>query len=384
MIIKYEIVIADPDPDYLQLIAAYVRQTRWAERLNVKWFSKQESLTAEWQSAPNRAQLYLVHRDWIPAIKDPSWVMLDSERGNSSESDDQIQGQKRLFKYQPIEQLLNSAIQAAERQNLESNNGGEGRTRQELPETTVISILSAVGGAGKTTAALHLARVLSAEGKRSLLVNLEPICSLLPTDPEYSRLFGQFLYFSRGGSHKAQPLLSKLIRRHPRIPIDILGGSGAFREIEEMTVADIQYLIEQIKAIGVYSVVILDLDSGISAIVRGAITASDRLVCMMTEDASSIRKTADFLNACPKWLETESEHIRDRLCLVYNGWKGDSGIDSRSLGLKVAAKLPYIPQWKLCPAWEHDQLNPLFERPVFQLAEALQLGRKGLMHTATV
>ncbi|MDF2667771.1 MAG: hypothetical protein K0R67_77 [Paenibacillus sp.] len=374
---KLDIVIADPDSTYLQLLATYIRQTKWSERLNVKWFTKQETLMSEWQVSPGMAHLYLVHSNWFPERWEQGWIMLDvskvSQPMNSKEP--------RLFKYQPIEQLLAAAVEGAERHRLTPLAGNN----QELVDMTVFAVISATGGSGKTTTALHLSRLFAAEGEHCLMLHLDSIGSLHKPDTEYSRLFGRYLYYSREGSTKAVEQLRKLIRRHPIFPIDLIGGSGAFREMEELTSLDIQRLLEHVKALSEYSKAVVDLDAGISPAVRGAMTASDRLVCIVSEDCSSVHKTAEFLSGCPQWLDTDFEPVRAKLWLVMNSLKSDSAIeDPRSVGitLPIAAKLPYIPQWKQAPAWSHEQSNPLFERSMQQLAEAIHSGGRGLRHAA--
>lgn len=377
------LVVADPDTAYLQRLAAYVRQSKWAERLSVQWCSKQDTLMQAVRSSGGPNPLMVVHRDWLPEERDHHWVVLDEFHTDDTpvalNAPSHEEPLSRLFKYQPIEHLLASVVNIAERSRYRAND----RSTFSASSLSVVSVLSAAGGTGKTTAAYQLVRLLGAQGRRSLLINLEPICSIMAPDPDYSQLFGQYLYFSRGGSPKAVEWAKKLIRRHPRGPIDVLGGSGAFREMEELSVDDIRRLVEHIRALGVYRAVIVDVESGVSPIVKGAMASSDRLVCMLTEESASIRKTAQFLNACPKWLEMDSELIRSRLCLAFNRWNGEAGVDFRALGVPVAAKLPYVAQWKRNAAWEEEQLDPLFERQLLQLMEALQLDARGAGHAST-
>lgn len=65
----------------------------------------------------------------------------------------------------------------------------------------LLGISSLGGGAGKTTAALHLARYAAAKGKRVLLLNVDPVqeYALLHARPEPGAIapLAQLLYYLR-------------------------------------------------------------------------------------------------------------------------------------------------------------------------------------------
>ncbi|WP_127584529.1 nucleotide-binding protein [Paenibacillus koleovorans] len=364
---QWEVVIADPDAGYLQLLAAYIRSSHWADKWNVRWYSDLASFLQELKE--RSARLYLVHKDWFDTEGGEGWLMLDEER---------VAEARRLFKYQPLERLLAGAVEQAELHRPNRFQAGRG----VLQGSVVVSFLSASGGAGKTTASYHMARLLNGHGIRTLLVLLDSVSSPQTDGAEHSRLFGQYLYFSRNGSSKAVETLKKLIRRHPRHPMDWLGGSGSLKEMEQLTAEDIANMLAHLREMDLYRAILVDTGSSSASAARGAIASSDKLLCLVTEDAASIRKTADFLNACPRWLDTEPEPIRAKLSLVLNRWRGEPSLESRPFAVSVAAKLPYVQSFQQSSPWEQDSPAPAYEKVLLQLAEQ-QLPLKETGHATT-
>src|SRR5690606_12363876 len=111
----------------------------------------------------------------------------------------------RIYKYQPVHQLVMEVMEAYSLRHGERN----GRRPWHAGDGRVIAVYAASGGAGATTFARGLSELLAAAGYRTFYLNMECIPSYAAPG-QGSKKFGQVLYHLRRG--EAAQLRSMIIR----------------------------------------------------------------------------------------------------------------------------------------------------------------------------
>lgn len=262
--------------------------------------------------------------------------------------------------YQPLPALL-AAFRAAWR------GSGEAVSR----ECAVVGVFSAAGGAGKTTLALNMLRQAGERGLRAFYLNLEPLNAT-------ARLFGngepdslsRLLYGLQAHPETWLAEFDRVCRHQPRLRADYVDAPDNPAERLALTTATLETLIEGLRASGRYDLIVVDPDSGCGDWHRRLAELCDRAVWLATADPLSLTK-ADML--ARHW-RTLSEGLADKLLLALNrsGGSGNPARERESPDGGPAAKLPYVPQWKLC-----DQPWNLLGSPAFAGAVDSLLDRLG-------
>ncbi|MBW5447086.1 hypothetical protein GE107_13535 [Cohnella sp. CFH 77786] len=206
----------------------------------------------------------------------------------------------------------------------------------------ILTVFSATGGAGKTTAALNLVRQAGERGRRTLYLNLE---SLNVT----SRLFGtgepdslsRLLYAFQTDPERFPEHLARNVRHHSYLRADIIDAPDHPGERAAMTPDSLESLLGSIRQSGRYDLVVADPDSGIGEWHAKLIGMSDKVLWLVADDWQNLGKTERLLGY---WRERGAEPL-GRVSFVLN--KGHATMLNRwTLPAPPEAVLPYVPQWK--------------------------------------
>ncbi len=159
----------------------------------------------------------------------------------------------------------------------------------------LVTVFSARGGAGVTTAAVNLAvQMRESTGRRTLLVDLDvdfgAVSILTGVKPRYS-----VLDLLGGVQRLDGPLLRSLVESHES-GIDVLsapadlppGGAAPERGVTE---AVLDFLRQS------YEVVIVDAGRPLSGAARVAVEQADCMLMLVTPDVAALRNTARLLGA---------------------------------------------------------------------------------------
>lgn len=205
----------------------------------------------------------------------------------------------------------------------------------------VLAVFSATGGAGKTTAALNLARQAGERGYRTLYLNLEPMNAT-------NRLFGRgepdslsrMLYALQTDGERFAEQLARCVRYQPYLRSDFVDAPDHPGERAAMTPDLLEALLNRLKQSGRYDLIVADPDSGVSPWHARLVGRSDRVAWLVTDDWQSLGKTERLIAYWKEGMDGAG-----RISFVCSRIQG-AMMNRWTLPASPAAALPYIPQWK--------------------------------------
>lgn len=355
------IVLAVPEPQYAAKLARYLKEARpdW----EVVAFTQETALARHLRDARDVAAL-LVHSSLLPQSRGYA-----DEAGCAgklivlAESAGEGEGLPEIAQYQPLSLL---AAELTER--MGSAGGAGGLTESSGPQ--IWTVFSASGGAGKTTAALNIAKQAGERGYRVFYLNLEPLnaTDLLFGGGEPDSL-SRLLYSLQSRPEECAGEWERLRRRQAALRADYLDAPELPSERLTMTLERLNSLLALIAGSGAYDLIVADPDSGCDEWHRELLAASDRVVWLAPDDSLALRKADKLLRYWQERLPADS----GKMAFVLNKTGGESGSRWTLPGAEPAARLPYVPQWKAL-----DQPGRLFQAPAYSGAIDRLLDALGL------
>lgn len=334
---RLPLIVIDPDDYFCEMLTAYLRVSEYAEQYQVRCYQDRETGLAG-LSPMKEPFVLLVHESFLPLppefVRGATRTVTLSER----EPQDSSADCSVLCKYQPLDRLLSAiAAQTGEYRQPVRDGSGSG--------TQVVAWYSAAGGVGKTTAAVHAARRCANRGERVFCLCLERLPSYakyrIDSDEE---ALSQLLYYLRTNPPAASAKLEQWKRKQPEWKFDTLPPFRNPEQWEDMDAEDVSRLIRLLRASGAYDRIFLDLDSQLHGPIAEAMRCADRIIWLVSDDEVHLGKCAMQLNGMSGM--NESFGLRQKTSFVVNRWIGYEVNNMSAYGIEIAARLPYVPEWK--------------------------------------
>ncbi|GAF08202.1 AAA family ATPase [Paenibacillus pini] len=280
-----------------------------------------------------------------------------------------------LAKYQPLPELLTSILNVCR----SSSKLPSARRNVQDKQTEVIGVVSAVGGSGKTTAALNLAKQIGNAGLSVFYLNLEMINSsaIFPRkgrNVEDAQGLPRLLYELKAAQEdkEAEPVsLASFTVHHSDIKADLFECVTNLKELLQLGKSETNELLDCITDSGSYDVVIIDTDSGMNNRTETVIEKSGRLVWVMLDDLINMHKHEEWFSYLERTEPSFFEDIRSKSSFVINRYVGNLVNELPSCISDIDGVLPYIPSWKQN---SHEELllsSPIYQRDIQKLCRHL-------------
>lgn len=273
-----------------------------------------------------------------------------------------------INKYKPGREISTFVI------NVYSKKSNMSITYDKQGDTKIISVYSPIGGVGKTSVAAGLAKTYTLAGEKALYINLEDI----PTTS---------LHF-KGNNPEANfsEVLYEAIKNNPNIPSAVnlvqdfdKDGTGFIpphenaNELYELTPAQWKTFMEQLRKIGLYRAVIIDMSCSLDQKNLTVFSESD-IVLVLTEATSvcdvKIKGFENYLNI----MNTENfqyDKNNDKFFLIENTVHNRDAVSSNKQEFKLFNKsvFEHIPFDKYLALYGTVSLT-------YKFGEAMQAIRK--------
>ncbi|MDQ0087299.1 cellulose biosynthesis protein BcsQ [Paenibacillus anaericanus] len=363
--VPIRLVLAVRDEQYIEPFLHYVLCSDFQRRLVVTAFSRQDAFLRYMEESGDLVHIVLAEPYFIgdkssQDARQIPWICLGEE------------GVEKHFigklpKYQPLHSLLSAVLDLY-------RGGGQARIPTE-GNCSVIGVYSALGGSGKTTVALNMAKQLAMQGKRMFYLNLETVNAGLLFQGETragSQRAGlaRLLYDLKGDEQRQQtvmPSVSTYALKHSILQSDTFGPVDNLNEILEMEEQDTIKLMDYIADSGLYDAVIVDTDSSPNSRSRAVMERSDKLVWLLTDDWSGMQKTELWLAHLERSNSTLFNSIMGKTFFAVNRYSGEMSAGLPRKGMTLEATLSHISSWN--PGIQQGALlhSPLFQRDVLRL-----------------
>lgn len=367
--VPIKLVLAVQEEEYIDPFLRYVHASEFERRLVVTAFSRKEAFAQYVLESGGDIDAILgdpIFLEAVDPLKRPGLCCIKlGENGDPAGV-----GSFCVEKYQPLHQLLSSVVELVR--------GGPGTSMPSGGQPLVIGVYSTVGGCGKTTVALHLARQLATEGEKVFYLNLETIGSELPNAGQGLREgqagLARLLYDLKAADDRREPPrfpISAYTYRHPVLQGDTLAPPDNLNELLEMERKDTAELIEYIAGSSLYDSVVVDMDSFPDGRTEAVLERADRVVWVVTDDWGVMRKTGAWLTHLERSRPEFYRSLLGKTRFALNRYTGKRLVDLPRPEMKLQATLAYIPAWSQGSRQGELQHSPLFQRDMIRLCREL-------------
>lgn len=372
MMVPYRVTLAVKEAQYLEGILHYVHSSEFGDKLHISGFTKLDAFMKymDGEELPDAVVGEAAFLEpWLAGKNSdiPNWILLGHGEAAS------IQGPV-LPKYQPLPELMASILGLCRRE-------GQRRT---LPvadgEAVTIGFVSVVGGSGKTTAAVNMAKQLGAAGLSVFYLNLETVNSsgIFPRQgggAESTEGLPGMLYELKAAQEEkhVQTLVSPepYTVHHPGIRADWFKPVTNLKELVQLGKADTRKLLQSIAACGRYDVVIADTDSGPNERMAAVLEGCRHLVWLMLDDITNLYKNGQWFAFMERSQPELFAELAGKSRYVVNRFTGQLANPLPACIPEVDGVLPYIPSWKQNSNEELLLSSPIYQRDILKLCKSL-------------
>lgn len=367
--IPARVVLAVRENEYIEPLLCYVHSSEFGEKMRVVAFTEVDKFL-QYMNGSERPDVVVAEAIFLEAwLKQAdqtlTWIVLD-EVGQSS-----LQGPV-LVKYQPLPQLLQAIL------DLSVSPIGRSATITS-GETAMIGLLSAVGGSGKTTTALNMAKQLGACGLSVFYLNLETMNSsaVFPrqmrsreSGPDLSRLLYELKAAQELKDYSSISIPTYAVS-HEGIKADMFAPLNNLKEWIQMTKHDACQLMKCIAEGGQYDVIIADTDTGAGERCEAVMETCGSLVWLLLDDVISMHKTGHWLSFMEKSNPTLFNNMLFKSRFILNRYVGSVANTLPAHIEHIDGVLPYIPSWKQVSHEDILLSSPIFQRDILNLCRDL-------------
>lgn len=368
------LVLAVQDKGYIEPLLHYIQCSEYAVIVQVTAFTRAEAFL-QFMESGSRPDLVVgdteLLKAWLSASESSlPWIAL-MEGGEEKPEGDGL----TVSKYQPLSRLLESWIQY-----VQERRGGARMDRTE--GTRIIGITSALGGCGKTTTAVNMAKQLAVMGSKVFYLNLETVNSsaVFPIGPEIGRRpFSRLLYDLKAVQETGEEAdVEPYILRNEALKCDVFAPNGHIGELMEMTFEDAKTLIRSIAGSGRYDFIVLDSDWVTGERFQALVTESHLLWWILLDDLIGMFKSGARLNDLERRDPDLFGNMMAKSRFIVNRYTGSLANSLPRSDMSLDGALPYIPSWKQVRQEEILLCSPIFQREILRLCGDM-LGENKIM-----
>ncbi|WP_025716194.1 AAA family ATPase [Paenibacillus sp. 1-18] len=370
--IPVKVVLAVDGREYIEPLLNYVHGSEYARRLRITAFSQPEAFCQYMLETNGMKRPDVV-------VGEAAFLSLWTDRKAANipclvlhEGEEVSEYGQPLLKYQPLSELVGSILEMARqqsnsRQSVNSREGG-----------TIIGMVAASGGMGKTTAALNMSKQLGNEGYSVFYLNLETVdsSSLFTGSGSSNSTEGgglsRLLYDLKATESDGIPssVASYCVHR-PEIQADTFLPVYNRMELIDMTCDEAVQLIRTIAECGQYDVVIVDGESEDGDRAQAMLEVSHKLIWLLADDLMSMHKCGLWLDFLELTQPEGLEAMLSKTSFVVNRYMGTMINSLPRDFMELHGALPYIPSWKQMQHRELLLSSPIYQREIRHLCREL-------------
>ncbi|HEY0828985.1 MAG TPA: AAA family ATPase [Bacilli bacterium] len=378
---KIKLIIADEDPNYLELFANYIRSSEYNNKCFIKSFSQLVSLEQYVQE--HSVDILLISPSMLSRLKE--WnkcicINLLLEQKQETANYETLDKEYPVVqKYQSLHKLMAQVLSGYTSRNKSGIIPSKGDRKTE-----VWSIYSSTGACGKTTLAVNMAKQLGIQQWKVFYLNLEMLSSLLailPDSADKNNEFSEMLYYLKSDKKQLAAKIEIIRNRNAVCKFDYFLPLTNIKEILEISREDSASLIRFLVSLSIYDLIIIDLDASIHERNLGAMDQSDRIVWVLLDEQQSLYKTNQLLE---EWKENHKEMFQqfmDKTFYVVNKYTGSlSNYFKTYPDFNIIGCLPYIPEWKYVQHNDQIYTSVPFNEQLLKLGSAMLTSIGGGYH----
>lgn len=336
---KIHLIIADRDEAYVDGIANYI-VNNYSHRFQVSSFTEKEYLLNYLSSNKKEVDILLICHEWyIDSIsKDEigTTIILSGGMLTNEVIDCEV-----INKYQRGDKLVSSILNC-----FAEVNPNKYYISDKDKKTKVIAVYSPIGGAGKTSIAVGCSIKSAEDGKSVFYLNLENIQSTSYFfDCENSQSISNILYYIKEKKKNITLKIEGIRCIDPQYDIHYFSPPDSYIDLDEMSVDEMQYLLDKLKMSKDYDEIFIDMSSTLDEKNVSVLNASDQIILVLGQDDVAMTKINSFMNELNVFSKRNCLDISDKMIVVLNKCTQNriTKIEEIELdGKSIAVKIPAI------------------------------------------
>ncbi len=234
---------------------------------------------------------------------------------------DQLNGKKAICKFQKMELIYKDIL------NLYAEYSAKAaKKKQSAQDAEIITFMSPVSGVGNTAVAAAFCINCALNNKSSIYVDLETLPSTdLYFGGESKYTMSDVIYAVKSKKANLSMKLESFVTTDP-VGLDYFATPVNTMDLHELNDEDIELLLKELKAVGLYDYIVLDVNFGINNNVKKIMSLSDKMVYVTNLDeksAAKMEKAKELIN-----IYTKDETTFDKAYVVVNNNR--TGVDDAS------------------------------------------------------
>lgn len=362
---KIRLVLADHDSKYVDKVAEYINSI-YTSRIRVVSFTRADLLREFLSSGRDKVDILLAHPNFLidePDLYKNVYMIVTLSDGSII-----YQGKGcSINKYQPGDQLVSQLLNFYAEKNSSVSDLIKGSAR-----TKVVSVYSPAGGVGKTSLTLGLASKLGDFGNAVLCLSFESINSMVSGLVCNGNDAMTHILISLKENVAVLPVKLEMYKtKDPSLNIDFIEPPECFLELSELKADDLRLLFQNLRQLGKYDFILVDMDAAADERAVAVFEASDSVVLVQAPDSLCYFKTQSFLNQMRITGIAEKTGFFDKLVPVVNKHYGN--VDTQlSEELRTNFTIPVVQGlWHSVNGRHIFDSTREFSNSLYQLAKAV-------------
>ncbi len=245
-----------------------------------------------------------------------------------------------IFKYSDVKKIAGEII------NIYTRDGNIIVNTKEKA-SKVVSVHSASGAVGKTSVAVGVCTICSMSGLSVFYLNLEQFQStefLFTKNNDNS--ISDLIYYVK---EKDKNLISRLFTMRSQdsaTNIFYFNQANNSFELNELVPQDIEFLLTNLKASGLYDLIVVDMDSRLDSNTIKVFESSDEILFIITDEEICLHKSKQFIESIQKYDNSSypNSYLSHKVKYVANKVSSqDLPLSTKTLSeISVLSKIPFL------------------------------------------
>ncbi|NLD48941.1 MAG: AAA family ATPase [Clostridiaceae bacterium] len=334
---RLNLVIADMDEAYTESIVNYLMASH-SQRFQVSSFTKKELLYDFLVNDSKKTDILLIcpefYCDSLPKDKITSIIFLAVGRLSEDVSDCGV-----VNKYQHGEKLINEVLNlfSEKCKNISLNSTGSKVTK-------AVAVYSPVGGSGKTTLSTCMAKQCAKQGLQVFYLNFESMQSTtFFMDSKGGQSLSEILFYLKGKNKNLQLKIEGTRLTDKESNVHFFLPPDSMFELEEVEPEEIKKLISELKAMGQYDIIFVDMSSELSKRNLAIMEACDEIILVFPQDAVACVKADIFEKELGILSKRNNIDISDKITIVLNKYNSHMALEIDTVSIVDESISHYIP-----------------------------------------
>ncbi len=310
---RINIFITDNDKFYSESLGKYLSSN--SRNFNISVFTNITAMQKEISNSKKRPDIVLISEDlYSPdeSLGKSTFILTDrSITGTDS---------NYICKYRTAESILDKINKHIE----DISPSVHIKTSDININTRIISVVSPEGGCGKSVLSFFLGAEIAQTGSKVLLLDLQSVSSLSCfIDIEYAKPgLSDIFYYIKGYREDLCSIINKYLCTNSRFGIDYIPPLANPLDMEELNPEDLEILINELKNMGKFDVIIIDSDAMINIKTSSLMDCSDAVLLVSGSGPIENKKLSVFETSFNK-LYQDKDILNGNLFYVNNSFKGN-------------------------------------------------------------